>query len=75
MAEIIDFPSENKNINLLSEIFGALDEVTETDTDGLELFAAMLTVSDEQFELLKPTLLDSFERTFNSTDAQLALLK
>lgn len=64
---------ENKSINLLSEMFDALDTINPDDErSGLELFAAVLSVPDEQFEILKPTLLDSFEKTFNTPDAQIA---
>lgn len=39
---------ENKSINLLSEMFDALDTINPDDErSGLELFAAVLSVPDE----------------------------
>lgn len=75
MADIVELPNneENKSFNILSEIFDALDTLNEDDTqNGLEMFAAILATPDEQFTILAPVILDSFEKTFNTPEAQLA---
>lgn len=75
MAEITDFPS-TEGFNLLEEIFESLDNLTDEGTEnGLKLFAAMLETPEEQFSIIAPALLESFEQTFNMPDAQLAFVQ
>lgn len=74
MAEITEFPSTN-GINLLEEIFAALDEVEGTNEEGIKLFAAMLEMSEDKFAIVAPALLESFEQTFNMPDAKLAFVQ
>jgi len=67
---------ETKNINLLEEIFSSLDAIQGSEGDdakkGIELFSAILALPDDQFETVKNILLDSFEKTFNTPEAQIS---
>lgn len=66
---------EEKSINIFDEIFGTLDGVFSQDeeTDGLKAIGAILTLSDEAFEQLKPILMSNIETAFYTPDAQIAL--
>lgn len=63
---------DEKQIAIFDEIFGALDGITDGDEDGLEILGAILAMPDEQFEVIKPSLYDSIESTFNAPDAKIA---
>lgn len=63
---------DEKQIPIFDEIFGALDNVFEDDTSGLEILSRILVMDDEQFEVIKGTLMDSIAATFNSPDARIA---
>lgn len=63
---------DEKQIPIFDEIFGALDNVFEDDTSGLEILSRILVMDDEQFEVIKGTLMDSIASTFNSPDARIA---
>ena len=64
---------EEKQINIFNEIFGSLDNILGDDeTDGLQVLGGILATPDDQFEIIKPSLCDSIEEVFNSTDAQIA---
>ena len=67
--------NEEKNINIFDEIFSTLDGVFGEDekTDGLQALGAILTLSDEAFEQLKPILMNNIATTFYEPDAQIAL--
>lgn len=63
-------------MNLIEDIFAALDKIkTPTQETGLELFSAMLAMDEEKFKIVVPALYDSFEQTFNTPDAKLALMQ
>ena len=66
---------EEKNINIFNEIFNALDGAFAEDeaTDSLQALGAILTLSDEAFEQVKPVIMNSIESTFYEPDAQVAL--
>lgn len=65
--------AEKIEVQVLDEIFGALDNALQTDeTDGLKILGAVLTMPDESFELAKGVLCDSIEEAFNDTDAKIA---
>ena len=60
---------DEKQIAIFDEIFGALDTGEE---DGLQIIAAILTMPDDQFEVVKPALFDSIEEIFNRPDSKIA---
>lgn len=74
MGDIINFPTEEKvGFKVLEEIFESLDTLNpDAEESGFEIFAAVLATPDEQFKILAPVLIDSFEKTFNTPEAQLA---
>ena len=63
---------DEKQIPIFDEIFGTLDNVFEDDTSGLEVISRILVMDDEQFDVIKGTLMDSIAATFNSPDARIA---
>jgi len=65
---------EKKEIAIFDEIFGALDDVFETEdgVDGIEILGRILAMPDEAFNAVKTTLYDSIAATFNSPDAVIA---
>lgn len=64
---------DDKQIKVFDEIFGALDDALGNDeADGLTVLGAILAMPDEQFEVVKPTLLNSIESTFNAPEAKVA---
>jgi len=65
--------AEKIEIQVLDEIFGALDNVLQTDeNDGLKILGAILTMPDESFEVAKGVLCNSIEESFNDTNAKIA---
>lgn len=60
---------DEKQINIFDEIFSALGD---DDTDGLKVIGSILALPDEQFEIVKPALLDSIEETFNTQESKIA---
>lgn len=64
---------DDKQIKVFDEIFGALDDALGNDeADGLTVLGAILSMPDEQFEVVKPTLFNSIESTFNAPEAKIA---
>lgn len=63
---------DEKQIPIFDEIFETLDNVFEGDTSGLEAISRILVLDDEQFDIIKGTLMDSIAATFNSPDARIA---
>lgn len=63
---------DERQIAIFDEIFGALDGVTDDGSDGLQVLGAILAMPDEQFEVVKPTLFNSIEETFNAPEAKIA---
>lgn len=63
---------DEKQIPIFDEIFETLDNVFEDDTSGLEVISRILVMDDEQFDVIKGTLMDSIAATFNSPDARIA---
>ena len=64
---------DDKQVAIFDEIFGALDDALGNDeADGLTVLGAILSMPDEQFEVVKPTLLNSIESTFNAPEAKIA---
>ena len=63
---------DERQIAIFDEIFGALDGVTDDGSDGLQVLGAILAMSDEQFEVVKPALFNSIEETFNAPEAKIA---
>ena len=65
---------DEKQIPIFEEIFKSLDGIinTEEDIDGLQVIGAILTMPDEQYEILKPVLMDSIEKAFNEPEVQFA---
>lgn len=60
---------DEKQINIFDEIFSVLGD---DDTDGLKVIGSILALPDEQFEIVKPALLDSIEETFNTQESKIA---
>ena len=65
---------ENKvSINVLDEIFGALDSIIADDNvDGIKILGSILALPDESFDAVKGLLCESIEEAFNDTDARIA---
>ena len=63
---------DEKQISIFDEIFGALDGIFAEDESGLEILSRILVMPDESFEVIKPTLMNSIEATFNTPDARVA---
>lgn len=64
---------DDKQVKVFDEIFGALDDALGNDeADGLTVLGAILAMPDEQFEIVKPTLFNSIESTFNAPEAKIA---
>ena len=65
--------TDDKQINIYEEIFGALDKVFDDgETNGLRIIGAVLALPDEQFEAIKANLFDSVEATFNEPATKVA---
>lgn len=66
---------DEKQVPIFEEIFKSLEGVIDSgeDVDGLQVIGAILTMPDESYEIIKPALLDSIEKTFNDPDARFAL--
>lgn len=61
---------DDKQIAIFDEIFGALDgALSDEDSDGLKVLGALLSLSDEQFETMKPVFMSNIEEAFNSPEA------
>lgn len=61
---------DEKQIAIFDKIFGALDDaLAEDGSDGLKVLSAMLTMPDDQFEIVKPVFMDNIESTFNTPEA------
>ena len=63
---------DEKVIPIFDEIFSALDNTFDEETDGLQALGAILAMPDEAFEIVKGTLCNSIESTFNAPDAKIA---
>lgn len=65
---------DEKNIDFFKEIFSTFDIMFDKeDTDGLEILGALLAMPDEQFEIAKPVLMESLEKSLNDPEAHLSL--
>lgn len=65
---------DEKNNAVINQVLSVLDNIVDTDdTDGLAVFGAILAMSDEAFEEVKPLLEDSIKKAFNDPEAHLAL--
>ena len=65
--------TDDKQINIYEEIFGALDTVFDDgETNGLRIIGGVLALPDEQFEAIKANLFDSIEATFNEPATKVA---
>jgi len=64
-------------LDILNQIFSTLDGVFETDedTDGIAILGALMAMSDESFEIIKPVLMGSIEQAFHDTEAHIALVQ
>lgn len=63
---------DEKNIQIFDEIFGSLDDVLgNEESTGLNVLGAILAMSDEQFEIIKPTLCNEIEKVFSEPDARI----
>ena len=61
---------DEKQIAIFDEIFGTLDGVLSDDnSNGLEILGALLTLPDDQFEVMKPIFMSNIEQAFNSPEA------
>ena len=63
---------DEKSVPIFDELFNALDNAFENDTDGLKALGAILTMPDDAFETVKGSLCNSIEQTFNAPDAKIA---
>ena len=61
---------DEKQIAIFDQIFGALDgALVDEDADGLKILGVLLSLSDEQFEIIKPIFMSNIEQVFNSPEA------
>lgn len=67
MDEVFD-KMNSAQFAIFDQIFDAL---SNDESDGLEVLGAILATPDEQFEVIKPALMDSIEVTFNSPEAKI----
>ena len=64
---------DEKQVAIFDEIFSALDGVMgDEESDGLAVLGAILATPDEQFEVIKPSLYDNIQSTFNAPEAKIA---
>ena len=64
---------DEKTVAIFDEIFGALDGALGSDeADGLEILGAVLAMPDDSFDVVKGTLFNTIESTFNSPEAKIA---
>ncbi len=64
---------DEKQLDIFNQIFDSLDNVLGNDeSNGLEVLGAILAIPDQDFEIVKPVLFDSIEKTFNAPDAHIA---
>jgi len=64
---------DEKTVAIFDEIFGALDGALGSDeADGLEILGAVLAMPDDSFDVVKGTLFNTIESTFNSSEAKIA---
>ena len=64
---------DEKTVAIFDEIFGALDGALGSDeADGLEILGAILAMPDDSFDVVKGTLFNTIESTFNSPEAKIA---
>ena len=69
MDENFDKMNEQQ-IAIFDEIFGALDgALGDENSDGLKVLGALLSLPDEQFEIMKPIFMSNIEEAFNSPEA------
>lgn len=68
---------EKKELHVFDEIFKALDSVMdfseEGNVDGIQVLGALLTLSDENFENVKPIFLANIEQVFNNVETKVAM--
>lgn len=63
---------DEKNIQIFNEIFSSLDDVLgNEESTGLNILGAILSLSDEQFETVKPALFSEIEKVFSEPDARI----
>lgn len=61
---------DEKQIAIFDEIFSTLDNTMgQDDVDGLKILGAILTLPDEQFEVVKPIFMANIEQSFNTPEA------
>ena len=61
---------DEKQIAIFDEIFSALDgALGDENSDGLKVLGALLSLPDEQFEVIKPIFMSNIEEAFNSPEA------
>lgn len=64
---------DEKQIQIFDQIFGALDgALGSDDSTGLEILGAILAMPDDSFDVVKGTLFNSIESTFNTPEAKIA---
>lgn len=74
-------PIENQaaieTVNPVEDAFNALAEtlnIKGAAEDGTALFGALLSMPEEQFEIIAPTVLDSMQRSMNDPNSRIALV-
>ena len=67
----------NKAFNQLSlESLGILDEALDNpEASGMDLFAALLSVPDEEFEIIRPIFQETMAKAYDDPQAQMQLVK
>lgn len=73
MADIIDFPISEENYleDFISIFMADKEQDPETYNGYLAILGQLLALPDDAFITVAPTVLENFDRSFNSTEAKL----
>lgn len=64
---------EPNSKKVVEEVRDALSQLNSLDGNSIDAIAVLLSMDDAQFELVSPSILDSFLRSLNTTNARLML--
>lgn len=76
MAEILNFPNKNIAREDISQTRAALETLTSgNDFNALNAMMALLDLKDEEFELVAPGVIQSFQQSINNPNDKIALVQ
>lgn len=64
---------EPNSKKVVEDVRDALSQLNSLDGNSIDAIAVLLSMDDAQFELVSPSILDSFLRSLNTTNARLML--